>query len=255
MRITSGGRIIEDTTPNVLAMIIEAEMGSGYSYEALKAQAVAAYTFYLYSGGSAKAPSFPTKTPSSVCRQAAAEVAGQYMSVSGKVPYTPYYAISAGATANNRDINGSDLGYLVSVDCSVDKAVSGYSTVKTVPASTVANKVMASKGIDLYMIADKNQWFKVLERDANGLYVTSVQVGPKSYRGNTLHLSILGYSCLRSPCFWISYDAASDSFIFTSYGYGTGVGMSQKGANEYAKQGHNYVWILQHFYTGITIKN
>ena len=79
-------------------------------------------------------------------------------------------------------------------------------------------------------------------------------MGNTTYKGNTLHLSILGYSYLRSPCFWIEYDAERDVFIFTSLGYGTGVGMSQKGANEYAMQGRNYVWILQHFYSGVTIK-
>ena len=255
MRITSNGKVIDDTPEHVLAMIIEAEMGSGYSPEALKAQAVAAYTYYLYSGGRAKAPAFPTKTAGDECKAAAAAVAGQYMKVNGKVPYTPYYAISAGYTANNRDINGAELGYLVSVDCPVDRDVSGFTDIKTVSAAMTAAKVLSAKGIDLTQIPDKSQWFTVLERDENGLYVKSVQVGGSTFRGGTLHLSILGYSFLRSPCFWIEYDPGSDSFIFTSQGYGTGVGMSQKGANEYARQGHNYGWILQHFYTGVTIVN
>lgn len=255
MRITSGGKVIEDDIVEVLAMIIEAEMGSGYQTEALKAQAVAAYTYYIYSGGRAKAPSFPTKTPSAKCREAAAAVAGQYMQAGGNVPYTPYYAISAGRSANNKDINGASLNYLVSVDCSVDKTVSGFETVYTHPASTVAAKVKSAKGIDLTSIADKSQWFKILERDENGVYVKQVQVGHKTYRGNTLHLSILGYKYLRSPAFWITYNPSDDTFTFKSHGYGTGVGMSQKGANEYAKQGHNYVWILQHFYTGVTLHN
>lgn len=226
-------------------------MGSGYNIEALKAQAVAAYTFYLYSGGSAKAPSFPTKTAGNRAKEAAKAVAGQYMTFNGSIPYTPYYAISAGRSANNADINGTKLSYLTSVDCSVDKKVSGYCVVKEVTASSVASKVLSKKGIDLTTISDKSQWFKILERDANDLYVTKVSVGGKTFKGNTLHLSILGYTCLRSPCFTIEYNAQTDKFIFTSYGYGTGVGMSQTGANEYAKQGYDYIWILKHFYTGV----
>ncbi|MBE6759212.1 MAG: SpoIID/LytB domain-containing protein [Ruminococcaceae bacterium] len=254
MRITSGGKIIEGTAEDVLAMIVEAEMGSGYEHEALKAQAVASYTYYLYSGGSAKAPTFPTKTPSEESLKAVREVLGQYMSHGGMVPYTPYYATSAGMTASNSDMNVAELSWLVSVDCSVDKNVAGYRTEKRMTSLSVANRVKETKDIDLTVIEDKSTWFEVLERDANDLYVTSVRVGDEVYKGNTLHLSVLGYSYLRSPCFWIEYDEATDDFIFTSLGYGTGVGMSQTGANEYAKQGQNYVWILQHFYPGVTLK-
>ena len=40
----------------------------------------------------------------------------------------------------------------------------------------------------------------------------------------------------------------------TTYGYGHGVGMSQYGANEMAKQGYSYIQILKHYYTGVVIK-
>lgn len=254
MRITSNGKVIEKDTATVLAMIVEAEMSSANHIEALKAQAVAAYTFYKYSGGAAKAPSFPTKSkPGARVKQAVAAVLGQYMTVGGKVKYTPYSAISAGMSASNYTVNGTKLSHLVEVECPSDKNEKNYKVTKTVKASTVASKVKSKKGINLYSISDKNKWFKILERDKNGLYVTKVQVGSKTYRGSTLYLSILGYTCLRSPCFDIKYDKSSDSFIFTSYGYGHGVGMSQRGAQAYAKQGKNYVWILQHFYKGCKI--
>ncbi len=255
MKITSGGKVISGPASEVLAKIVEAEIGSSRNIEALKAQAVAAYTFYLYSGGSAKAPYFPTKTPGKLAKQAAEAVAGQYMTANGTTPYTPYYATSAGKTADNRDINGADLDYLVSVDCSVDESVSGFRTVKEMSAAEVAKKVKAKKGIDLTSISNKSSWFEVLERDRNDLYVKQVKVGNKTFKGNTLHLSILGYTCLRSPAFWIEYDSSRDVFVFTSLGYGTGVGMSQTGADKYAGLGKNYVWILQHFYTGVKIKS
>ncbi len=255
MRIKSNGKVIEKDTATVLAMIVEAEMGSGYQTEALKAQTVAAFTFYKYSGGAAKAPSFPTKSkPSTKVKNAVKAVLGEYMTVGGKVKYTPYYAISAGKTASNANVNGSKLSHLVSVDCSVDKKVSGYKVSKTVKASWVASRIKSKKGINLNNISDKSKWFKIISRDSNDLYVTKVQIG-KSYtcRGSTLYLSILGYTCLRSPCFDIKYNSSDDTFTFTSYGYGHCVGMSQKGANEYAKQGKDYKWILKHFYTGVDI--
>lgn len=255
MRITSAGKVVEGKAEDVLAMIVEAEIGASGNIEALKAQAVAAYTYYLYAGGSAKAPAFPTKEPNPLAKQAALEVLGQYMTYGGAVPYTPYYDTSAGMTAANADMNGTELAWLVPVDCSVDEDSSAYRTVKRMTPTEVAAKVKDAKGIDLTKIADKSEWFEVLERDVNDLYVKQVRVGEKTYRGNTLHLSILGYSFLRSPCFWIEYDETEDIFIFTSLGYGTGVGMSQTGADRYAALGYNYVWILQHFYPGVTIKS
>ncbi|MDD6394661.1 MAG: SpoIID/LytB domain-containing protein [Firmicutes bacterium] len=252
MRIKSKGKVVSGNAVDILASIVEAEMGSSYNLEALKAQAVAAYTFYLYSGGSSKAPSFPTKTPGARAKSAARAVLGKKMTYNGKIPYTPYYAISAGKTAANATINGTALPYLKAVDCSPDKSASGYKTVKSYSSSQVAKKVKANTGIDLTSVS-KNNWFKITERDANGLYVVKVNVGGKSYRGSKLWLSILGSSYLRSACFYISYNSQSDTFTFTSYGYGHGVGMSQKGANAYASQGKNYQWILKHFYSGVTI--
>lgn len=49
--------------------------------------------------------------------------------------------------------------------------------------------------------------------------------------------------------------AAPTSFIFEGKGYGHGVGMSQYGAMEMAKQGYNYEEILKYYYTGVDIIN
>lgn len=43
-------------------------------------------------------------------------------------------------------------------------------------------------------------------------------------------------------------------FVFTCYGWGHGVGMSQYGAMEMARNGKNYEQILTHYYTGTTVK-
>ena len=46
----------------------------------------------------------------------------------------------------------------------------------------------------------------------------------------------------------------SGKFVFKVYGYGHGVGMSQHGALEMAKNGSKYEQILTHYYPGTTIK-
>ena len=56
---------------------------------------------------------------------------------------------------------------------------------------------------------------------------------------------------LRSSDFTVS--ESGSNIVFTTKGWGHGVGMSQYGANEMAKAGYNYSQILKHYYTGITI--
>ena len=56
---------------------------------------------------------------------------------------------------------------------------------------------------------------------------------------------------LRSACFPLTADAESVTFRVT--GYGHGVGMSQYGANELARQGKTWQEILTWYYAGITI--
>ncbi len=48
--------------------------------------------------------------------------------------------------------------------------------------------------------------------------------------------------------------ARGASFTFTGRGYGHGVGMSQWGAYGMAKQGFDYIAILKHYFTGITLE-
>lgn len=50
-----------------------------------------------------------------------------------------------------------------------------------------------------------------------------------------------------------AYGVAIGGFTFEGRGYGHGVGMSQYGAMEMAKQGYSYEEILKHYYTGVDI--
>ena len=56
---------------------------------------------------------------------------------------------------------------------------------------------------------------------------------------------------LRSADFKIKI--SNNKVIITTFGYGHGVGMSQYGANELAKQGKNYDDILKYYYQNVKI--
>ena len=254
-------QVVSGPANEIVAKIIEAEMGSGYHIEALKAQAVATYSFLLCRGADrGSAPEAPMKIAGARAIQAANEVAGIVAVYNGNIAQTYYYAISAGKTANCKDIWSASLPYLVSVDSSVDKNINGYLTVRKYSPSDIAKWAKEDKNlnyVDLTKITDKHSWFKCTY-DSNGLYCKTVSIGGVTKKGTYLrdtffNSSRVGTNTLRSSAYTITYNESEDKFIFTVKGYGHGVGMSQTGANVYAKNGSSYKSILEHYYRGITL--
>ena len=80
----------------------------------------------------------------------------------------------------------------------------------------------------------------------------SVQImgkkGSKTVSGTDLR-SIFG---LKSTLFSVKLEGKR--VIFTGYGWGHGLGMSQWGAAEFAKNGDDYRKILDHYYRNTMIK-
>lgn len=246
------GDYIKGDYMDIIPYIVEAEMGGGFSMEALKAQAVAAYC-WLINAGSTKgsAPSVPLKNPTQNAIDAAAAVNGQQVTYKGETAQTYYYAISAGYTANCKDVWYADIPYLRSVNSSVDKDYNGFETKVTYSASELQSRVSSTYGIDLSGTS-KSKWFSV-KYDENNAYVRRVSIGgKKDVTGSSFRDELLDYE-LRSTAFKIKYNKGSDTFTFTVRGFGHGVGMSQVGANYYAKQGWTYKEILTHYYPGTSV--
>ena len=128
---------------------------------------------------------------------------------------------------------------------------SEYSYDAKLPLSEIAEKAKELLNVDLNKITDKNKWF-TCSYDVNGLYCTKVKIGNVEKKGTYLREKFFSYD-LRSSAYTIEYNESEDNFIFTVKGYGHGVGMSQTGANQYAKNGWNYEKILKHYFQGISI--
>ena len=56
------------------------------------------------------------------------------------------------------------------------------------------------------------------------------------------------------PSAFFTVEKQNGNYIIHGGGYGHGIGMSQNGANEMAKQGKTYRQILTTFYTGVTVE-
>ena len=258
---SAGGVKVSGSTLDILSRIVEAEMGNSYEVEALKAQAVCKYSWLLCSGATngSSYPHVAMKNASTKTINAVKEVLGVVCRYKGKVAQTFCYAFSAGKTANAADLWGGSYPWVTAVDSSVDKNAKNFLTTNTYTAADIAKWVKAYyTDIDLTKIADKNAWF-VPQYDSNNLYVTWISIGGVKKRGSHLRTYILtNANCgsgkgLRSPAYTISYNAATDSFTFTVKGYGHGAGLSQFGANQYAKSGWNYEKILKHYFSGIDL--
>jgi len=63
----------------------------------------------------------------------------------------------------------------------------------------------------------------------------------------------MGYKEIPSTLFTVAREG--DNIIFQGKGYGHGVGLSQWGALEMAKQGQSYHNILSHYYPGTILEN
>lgn len=246
------GDYIKGDYMDIIPYIVEAEMGGGFSMEALKAQAVAAYC-WLINAGSTKgsAPAVPLKNPTQNAIDAASAVNGQKVTYNGETAQTYYYAISAGYSANCKDVWYADIPYLRAVNSSVDKDYDGFETKVTYSAAELQSRVSSTYGINL-SATSKSKWFSV-KYDENDAYVRKVTIGgKKDVTGSSFRDELLDYE-LRSTAFKIKYNKSKDTFTFTVRGFGHGVGMSQVGANYYAKQGWTYKEILTHYYPGTSV--
>jgi stage II sporulation protein D len=227
------------------------EVGTTFEDEAIKAQAIAAYSYLKYYEQNGDTPSvsadfnYPDRLKNLV-----ASVWGQACYHNGKYAQTVYSASSGGYTASAENVWGGKIPYLISVSTPHDVASDpNYGIRKSISAETVKNNLENSLGITLS--GNPENWITVISR-IDGNYVDTVSIdGQKTISGADLREDVMNYN-IRSAAFDVTFDG--QNFVFTTYGYGHGVGMSQNGANILAKQGYSYLDILRFYYTGIEIR-
>lgn len=197
-----------------IARVVQQEMGSGFEPEALKAQAVAAYTYARNHGnsiGGMSSVSDISKVSEKV-RNAVQAVYGQMVTYNGQPINAVFHAMSAGKTADSRTIWGGAIPYLTPVDSAGDIRQSRYQVTTTYTAQEMAGILEDALGVT--MGGDPAEWFTILSQDgavsAETGYVGQmrIQINPDSYTdisGNYFRENIMGYSRMRSPCFTITY--------------------------------------------------
>lgn len=261
--MSESNQVIEISAEDYVFGVVAAEMSVNNEPEALKAQAVAAYTFALYKKGKNSAQdydisdSFKTDQayiPREQARQRWGDKAdeneaklndivksvyGEYMSYGGAPIFAAYHAMSSGRTESSENIWDKALPYLVAKESVGDKLQSNYISVVTVSIDEFKSKM---EGCNFE--GDAAGWFGAVDRTESGT-VKSITICKNTYKGSEIREKFE----LRSPAFEVTADGTN--VTFTVRGYGHGVGMSQCGANYMAQQGSGYREILSWYYTSV----
>ena len=253
--------------------VVRGEMPASFELEALKAQAAAerTYIYYQLAAGRKEAhPNADVCTDPSCCNawlseeaarekwggdfdgwesrieEAVAATDGQVALYDGQPILAVFHSSSAGKTAGAGNVWSGDMPYLRSVDSPEgEETVPNYSSAAEFTAAE-AKALLAQAHPELTFSGGPDKWFGAVEKDESGR-VGTVEVCGAPLRG----VEVRRIFSLRSACFTI--DAAADRVTFRVTGYGHGVGMSQYGANELARQGRTWQEILLWYYADITI--
>ena len=275
LTIQDGGTTEQMTLERYLTGVVRGEMPASFEMEALRAQAAAerSYVYYQLAAGRKDAhPDADFCTDHTCCsaylsetaarekwggdfapwntrvEQAVSDTDGQVVLYNGRPILAVFHSSSAGRTAAAGDVWSGDLPYLVSVDSPEGEAtVPNYYSTVTFTAAEAKEKLLAAHP-ELKLSGTPDRWFGAAAENGSGR-VETVSVGGTDIEGTELR-RIFG---LRSACFTVAADSESVTFRVT--GYGHGVGMSQYGANQLAREGKTWQEILEWYYTGATVGN
>ncbi len=218
--VRCAGRDVD--TVEMLARIVEKEIAGitnrndPIDKNALRAQAVAAYTNMKYSDYSVSGCSYVGSY--SYCRDdvkaVAKEIAGQYMLYNNAVPYAFYSACSAGVAANYSDVWGNtskDMNYLYNSASYYDCYTNGYISATTYSPEALKNYIL-SYDPTITLSDNPADWIRILKHDdavnENIGYVSAMQIGNRTLNqaaGIKFRDDVMNYN-VKSPCFTIIYN-------------------------------------------------
>lgn len=260
---------LEEYLVNVLA----AEMPVDYELEALKAQATVARTYTLYQIENGKKHENSDMCDSSECcqawvskekrfeswkenqeekwnklREAVYSCSGDIITYNGKPIDAFFHSNSGGKTELPVNVwGGTDYPYLQAVETSgEDEYTQYYSEIEY--TKTEIEEKMKNSYEDFSINWQENNCIEILEY-TEGERIKTIKIGNKNIAG----VEARKIFSLRSSNF--TFEISETGVKFKVIGYGHGVGLSQTGSNTLAKEGKNYIDIINHFYQNVEIEN
>lgn len=266
------GEVEQVNLDDYLCNVVSAEMPADYEIEALKAQAVVARTYTIYKINNKKHENADICDDSTCCQawvdketrfsrweeskresnwekiqKCVQETQGQIITYQNQPINAFFHANSGGKTELPVNVwGGTGLPYLQVVETAGEEGYKQYESEVELTQDELIEK-LKTKYSDISIDFSNQEDLKILEYTDSGR-VKTVKFGNHEISGVETRTLLE----LKSTNFEISKE--NDKIKFTVKGYGHGVGMSQTGADAMAKQGKNYKEIINHFYSGVEIK-
>lgn len=154
-----------------------------------------------------------------------------------------YHRASSGKTRSALSVYHTEVPYLQSVETKEDQ----INTQLTYTKSEVVHRILdqyTNLAVDEKHLEDQIQ---IVAKD-EAQYIIALQIGNITMTGEEVQ------KLFNLPSCSFKIYANQDKIIFDVKGIGNGVGLSQNGANELAKQGESYEEIIHHYYKDVTVE-
>ena len=241
--------------------VVPIEMSPSFHVEALKAQVVAARSYTLKNRNRHSADGYElcasnhcqfyggVDSASPVTDKIISETRGTVLFHGGKIVDTNFHTDSGGMTESVAEVWGTAAPHLQPVE-ELEKHTQAWKLEFAVNdfSSRFGGSFGKLKSIKLSPLKIGKS---AADRSTSGRVKTAQIVGSKKtlqVTGNELR------SKFSLPSTLFDMKISGGNVIFEGYGRGHGVGMSQYGANAYAKNGWDYEKILKHYYRGTNLK-
>lgn len=261
VKLLDSKKIITLSLEDYVLGVVACEMPASYEFEALKAQAVASRTYALEKMNGNNIYDLENSINNQCyhddnklkekwennydkyynkIKKAVEETYNEYITYDGKIIKALYFSTSNGYTEDVKDVFGSSLDYLVSVDSSWDKNNKNFEKIIELDEKEFLKR--------LNIKDNKIKNIKIKEKTSSNR-IKTITINNYTFKGTTFR-KLLG---IRSTD--ADIEVKNNKVYITTRGYGHGVGLSQYGSNEMAKKGYKYNEILKYYYKNVEINN
>lgn len=280
--------INELSVEEYLKAVVPSEMPAAYELEALKAQAVCARSYAYRQMETYGYPQYDAHVndstdyqvygnvkPQKSTNKAIKDTKGQVVYYKGDIATTYYYSTSCGKTTDMRAWGAKknkDNTYLEAVNVKgkkgdYEKNLPWYKWEASVPVDILSDLIALNTKKDIGLIEN----IEVTKRGGGDIALELEVIGEKGIvtvktenkiraaLGGEGYEIVLNDGSVREsmellPSAFFTIRKKDEKFVIKGGGFGHGIGMSQNGANEMARQGADYKEILNLFYEDIKIQ-
>jgi len=290
LRATAEGIVIinELSVEKYLKAVVPSEMPATYELEALKAQAVCARSYAYRQMEKYAYPEYKAHVNDSTDYQvygnskmqertnlAIKETKGEVLYYNNEIATAYYFSTSCGNTTDIRawgTKRSSDNAYLKSVKVKgkngdYEKNLPWYRWTARIPVKILSDLAGLNTGKDIGLL----EQIEITRRGSGNVAIEMKLTGEKgsvivetenkirsALGGDGYEIVLNDESVTGSrellPSAFFDVKKIGDEFVIEGGGFGHGIGMSQNGANEMAKEGSDYREILRLFYKDIEVR-